>query len=439
MSRFRTFLLIVVAMSMLNCEGVDETSGGVSQASDHFERGQRYLADGEIVLASAQFEMVQEGEEKAGEAAFGLALARLMMLPSHPAVTDLLTLLGGDAGRLPLDPETYFYGKGGICELLSSGASATLTEAQAKAFLPWPEEIWDAEGGPFTEVDPSLTLNDLKPGLRGLELELAAIQEQFELALERDLDSYQIPIGMMSLEQEYRFRPSDIHALIATLQLGRALIHSYCAYDWPINLRTVALALDSNDESILSGAVAALNEHLFISLAAENTVFFERSRDLLFAALSNLEQALELGAQDGDAGERGLLSWSALRTQEQQDLQILLADIKQAVVLDTPQPFTWSLPASMCTFSPLWSGQLLRNEGAAPLFEVQLWSDGFAEIELMPDSWIEHFPSAMCTPEWDNEVPNFVALSALDARDSLPLFEALSTALESDFNSSMEF
>ncbi len=377
----------------------------IGEVDGQFASGQLLLGDGQVKGALQAFSWVSPESAQWPHAQVGMALARLLLLPEHPAAEEIFRVLGADPARLPLDVETNLYGPGALFDRLAQGASLQLIEEAWYRALPWPRER--VGGGAtllFADIDPAHSAEALRAPVEALVMEIEAIEGLLLAALEHGLDHYEIPVGLLYCPRSHTLRRSDVLALLATLRSVRGLAEVAMAYAWPVPLREALAHLSAEGEALELEAVAAtLNAQMLRSWYGgweQADVRLGEARVLLRQGVAWLIASVETAATEQSGDGRGVLEWLMLSTDERADVIAFFQDWDAALVEQVPVALRFSEPATYVSLAPFFAGRGLR-EGEAPLWVVvDDGVDGAGRLVMDEEEVERHFIGPYFEPTW---------------------------------------
>ncbi len=297
-------------------------------AADQVEVGTSHLARSRPDLARQAFAAAIVADPLSPEAAFGLGLSELAMLPGSPASRALLAELGLEAP----EPASDLFGPTGLLSDLHRRVVREAVRARLLAMLGAPEDGWDGVRDLLGSLPPTTTPATLAARAGELAAELNVIATRFEVAGDRRVRPLDlvVPGGLFHLDADLAVGPAEARALGGATRAVRTLLLVVSAYrfsDRPL----CDLAGYEGEElaAALSGLVAD---------AAPPASLATGRRDLT-AALDDLAAALEAGAEVGLRPGQ-VVAWGLVPPEELAGVRALVDAVRAALEAPTVLPDT---------------------------------------------------------------------------------------------------
>ena len=295
--------------------------GGTSgDGAEALSAGLTALSSSDLPTARDAFASSHDAVDHSPQAAFGLAITRLLTLVDTEEGRAVLSYLG----RSPLSSDMIF-GAGGMFRRLAAGDACDEVTDTLRERLPW-QEI-----GSFTAF-----FDDMPPGANGAGLvaRLAALTPRLEdirdLLLEASADTgfaMSLPGGLIAIPGELPMTRADAFFLLSVVDLTLALIETIQAYDWGFDFRN-----DFGDGSELSDEQKTdrANDR-FLVLLPEGGAHLEVARQAFSDAADALLAALHEAETAGRDDHAAPLAWGALSVKHIGELKELVQGFKAAL------------------------------------------------------------------------------------------------------------
>lgn len=423
--RFKRLVLIMMMVSCSLAVGCGEPWEPLpAEGAEALDAGVHLLSENRLREAREHFSARDDAQARVGE-----ALSRLLLLPEHPGATAVFEVLGAEARQLPMRTDGL-YGVDGVCDRMSRGASLSVVEEALQAALPWagaPIETWE-------QLEVSVTLEALRPGLLELDGELAVIEALLEAGLAEGAEGFVWPKGLLQSPRSYVLRRSELALGLGAMRALRSVLHASLAYAWPISIREVLGGRDGLGEVLTPEAVVAVWSAAFMrSLEVGSEVHLETSRALATEALRTVRMAVHEGFLEEQSGRYGVLSWQTLGAVGSEELDVLLAELVAAVSGEERVRLSFAEPSVSLSLRAFFAGAIVREQGAPELWRVDedgAWAWNAAALE--PLFIAPHFVPSFIP--WSEDSPEFLAASSLRSLSLMAPGEGLMEALSADYN-----
>jgi hypothetical protein len=190
------------------------------------------------------------------EAAFGLALTDLLLLPEGDAGAALLAELG----LKKLDVEADLLGADGLLAELAAGLEDDLLEARTRSLLGLPAERSSGTSGTaewLRGLPATTTAASLAARAGDLAKALGPVARWLEVAAGDPALRFEIPGSLLHLSTDIICGPPEAAALAALIRTTRAALSTVASYRWPTHsLRGLGQATGEELAVELSAVVA---------------------------------------------------------------------------------------------------------------------------------------------------------------------------------------
>ena len=327
---FAAFLGLWASFSLgllaIACHPVNPLAGPVSAYTaaglDALSASRPDRARGEFVEALAL-------DPVAREAALGLALSELLLLPASPAGVELLTEMGMQAPAMASE----VFGPGGLLADLARGVERPVVERRFRRSLGLPEAGLDGVGAWLATLPETTTPRRLVRRGRFLAAELEPIATWLEAAAAPSDEplAFVLPGGLFHLTADFVVGEPEALALAASLRAARAALLGLSEYDWSDEPLHLLARLEGEDlADALSGALVGAS-----SAGSLLPVRVELER-----ALQRMVAAIALGPRRPAPRAGQVVAWNLVPAAAAPQVADLLRAVAGALEGPTPLPDT---------------------------------------------------------------------------------------------------
>ena len=257
-------------------------------AAAHMEDGRLALAGSRPNEARQHFASALTADPVSAEAACGLALSELLVLPGSPAGRALTAELG----LRPLDPAVDLFGETGVLADLAHTLDPDVVRRRLLDRLDVPDGGWDGIGGWLAGLPATTSPASLAKRAGALADELEIIASWFEAAADPRLEPLRlvVPGGLFHLDADLILGPAEARALAGAARAVRALLQTMASYRF--SDRPLAELAELEGQPLADALSALLAD-------TGPPATLEGVRDDLGAALDQLTAALVTGVTTG--------------------------------------------------------------------------------------------------------------------------------------------
>ena len=332
--------------------GPAEDSGA---AAAQIEAGRLALSASRPDQARQRFAAALASDPLSPEAAFGLGLSELLMVPGSPAGQAL----AAELGLRPVEPAEDLFGPDGALADLGRTLDPAYSGRRLLARLGVPAGGWSGVGEWLVSLPETTSPASLSARAGELAAELGVVASWFEAAGDPRVEPLEmvIPGGLLHLESDLVVGPAEARLLAGLTRGARGLLRVVAAYRF--SARPLA-ELAGLDGEALARALSAL----LADTGAPETL--EHLRPDLRGALDQLTAALASGVATG-ARPGQIVAWDLVSSADLFGLAGLLSAL--AASLDGPAELPDTSPRTRLDASLLLSSPP-AIPAEPPLFSV---------------------------------------------------------------------
>ncbi|MFB6264600.1 MAG: hypothetical protein ABEL76_13390 [Bradymonadaceae bacterium] len=363
--------LTCAAVAMAGCGSAELSDLGGSQKDSRLRDAVAALTGHRIREARATYRSILDRKPDSGEAAAGLALTELFLLPEHQASARLLKEHLGASGEI--DAERALYARNGFFYWWARGArweddrdNYDGIKSLIADRLPWSRDRLDSPQTFFDGLDRPL--GEAVGDVLDIAARLEQIESDLDVALEDpNLDRFVVP-GEVFFNRDLTsaLGKPEIALLAAGLASIRAAIHfgAAYAYEWSLerafgsHWKQKADTPDSKFPTAWDYSVDFVGRHLLTSLNEQRRSHLDRARRALREALGDLRDGLRRGIE---SEHETTLRWNEVDPAFVSKLRAFVGALRSALDEENTLPHTD--PTTRADFSVLFEEGRTLTEG----------------------------------------------------------------------------